>query len=328
MTSTSDEDSPPRLQRAPLRPPGHEMAINSELISLRQRLGFCLGHVLNDLCASMWFTYLLLFFHRVLQFDNVYAGVIMFTGQIADGISTLFVGYFSDRDAFPVCDRYGRRKAWHLVGTLCVLISFPFIFSSCLGCSQAHQKAQIVYYCAFVVIFQFGWAATQISHLAIIPEMSPLTSERTGLTSKRFAATVASNVTVYALAWLYLGMGNGGDGQVGPDDEGSFRAVMFTVILVGTLTSLAFHVLVRPRQENAINASPNETASDNGRDDDAGVERMTVLAWLKEPQFYQIAFVYMTTRLFINLSQGYMPIYLQVMHTRHAEYAIDSYTRR
>ena len=34
-------------------------------LSLARKLGYGLGHVANDLCASMWFTYLLLFFHQV-----------------------------------------------------------------------------------------------------------------------------------------------------------------------------------------------------------------------------------------------------------------------
>ena len=34
-------------------------------LRLGQRLGYGLGHVLNDLCASMWFTYLLLYYHQV-----------------------------------------------------------------------------------------------------------------------------------------------------------------------------------------------------------------------------------------------------------------------
>ena len=33
--------------------------------------------------------------------------------------------------------RYGRRKSWHLVGTICVLTSFPFLFMACLGCAQS-----------------------------------------------------------------------------------------------------------------------------------------------------------------------------------------------
>jgi Na+/melibiose symporter-like transporter len=34
-------------------------------LPLSVKLGYGLGHILNDLCASMWFTYLLLFFHQV-----------------------------------------------------------------------------------------------------------------------------------------------------------------------------------------------------------------------------------------------------------------------
>ena len=33
--------------------------------------------------------------------------------------------------------------------------------------------------------------------------------------------------------------------------------------------------------------------------------------WFREPQFYQVAAVYMATRLFVNLSQAYIPLYLQ-----------------
>ena len=34
-------------------------------LSLRLKIGFGLGHVLSDLMASIWFTYLLLYFHEV-----------------------------------------------------------------------------------------------------------------------------------------------------------------------------------------------------------------------------------------------------------------------
>lgn len=39
-----------------------------------QRLSYAVGHFLNDLCASMWFTYLLVFYHSVLGFQSFYAG--------------------------------------------------------------------------------------------------------------------------------------------------------------------------------------------------------------------------------------------------------------
>lgn len=43
-------------------------------LSVPRRLSYAVGHFLNDLCASMWFTYLLVFYHAVLGFQNTYAG--------------------------------------------------------------------------------------------------------------------------------------------------------------------------------------------------------------------------------------------------------------
>jgi len=38
---------------------------------------------------------------------------------------------------------------------------------------------------------------------------------------------------------------------------------------------------------------------------------MRINDWFKEPQFYLVAGVYMSTRLFVNLSQAYLPLYIQ-----------------
>lgn len=40
-----------------------------------------------------------------------------------------------------------------------------------LPVQDSDQYAQMIYYSGFVIIFQFGWAAIQISHLALIPEL-------------------------------------------------------------------------------------------------------------------------------------------------------------
>ena len=41
-------------------------------------------------------------------------------------------------------------------------------------------------------------------------------------------------------------------------------------------------------------------------------QQKSIISWFKEYQLYQIALIYMTTRLFVNLSQAYIPLYLQV----------------
>lgn len=105
----------------------NEQIITEDYSEIIQYLPFSLkllygtGHVLNDICASMWFTYLLVFFHLVLGFNSTLAGVILFIGQIADALATSFVGFYSDKNNdFWLC-KYGKRKTWHLIGTYILL---------------------------------------------------------------------------------------------------------------------------------------------------------------------------------------------------------------
>ena len=134
------------------------------------------------------------------------------------------------------------------MGTICVLVSFPFLFMPAIGlsvdscensnlttsipehggstqlpntdstviitsttegeCEPQGELAVVGYYSAFVVLFQFGWATVQISHLSMIPDITSDEAERMALTSVRYAATVMSNLLVYAICWLLLETGN------------------------------------------------------------------------------------------------------------------------
>ncbi|MBN3301892.1 MFS12 protein, partial [Amia calva] len=285
---------------------------------LCQRLSYSVGHFLNDLCASMWFTYLLVYYHSVLGFMNTYAGILLLAGQVADGICTPLVGYESDRTAG--CGTYGKRKTWHLVGTISVLLSFPFIFNPCLGCSEdTPQWVGLTYFVPFIVIFQFGWAATQISHLSLIPELVTNDHEKVELTAFRYAFTVIANITVYAVAWLLFHF------QAGPAEDPSvidslshqdipiFRNLALIVVGIGAVFSLLFHFGTKEKGH-----SPVEAASDDREKQPLILRALPAQPhsllqwkhWLKEPAFYQVAMLYMCTRLIVNLSQTYISMYL------------------
>lgn len=61
--------------------------MESEVLRGYQIIGYGVGHFYNDLCASMWFTYLLLFLEKVVNMKSSVAGLIMLIGQV----STLFI---------------------------------------------------------------------------------------------------------------------------------------------------------------------------------------------------------------------------------------------
>lgn len=284
-------------------------SIHHQTLPLTQRLAFSVGHVQNDLCSAVWFTYLLVYMQQILQFSPKLAGATLLIGQIADGLATPFVGLESDREPFIlICLRYGKRKAWHLLGTLAVAVTFPLIFTKCIGCEHSHESAQFIYYAALIVIFQFGWAAVQISHLSLIPVLTPCSKQRVELNAWRYAFTVAANITVYSVAWAFLGLETDGrsTNEVCPRDAGKFQYIVLVVVTIGVFFSFLFHSIVNENQSTSSFDPMRDSVDYSLR-----ANHLRWHHWFALGKFYKVGLLYMATRLNVNLTQAYIPFYLQ-----------------
>ncbi|CAF0745666.1 unnamed protein product [Rotaria sp. Silwood1] len=278
-----------------------------DVVSKRSKFAYSVGHILNDLSASMWFSYLLVFYHRVVNFSNASAGYLLLIGQIADAISTTFVGFESDR-ARTGLFHYGRRKTWHLIGVICVLSSFPFCFNLCVGCKYSDLWAKFIYYTMFIIIFQFGWSCSQITHLAMINELTHKDGERVALNSYRYAWTVISNIFVYTMASVLLGFHPSNDEtDITSADAPIFRTLAFIVVGIGLICMIIFHVGLKeseqPAEETEYRLQLSLTSS--GR-----LKRMTWKKFLREKEFYQCTFIWMCARVILNVTQVFLPLYI------------------
>ena len=153
-------------------------------LPLKQKFSYGVGHVLNDLVANAWFSYLLIYLTKVAELTNSHTGYVAMCGQVTDGICTPIIALLNDR---TVC-RYGRRKIWHVVGWVAVCVTFPLLFTRAVLPVDTGTVMKLVYYIAVAGVFQFGWGCMQISHLSLIPEISRRDSERVELNAIRFVA--------------------------------------------------------------------------------------------------------------------------------------------
>lgn len=146
---------------------------SSSSLNFLQRLGYGFGHVYNDLCAAVWFSYVLLYLQKVRLLPPIEAGALVMLGQISDAVATPVVGW--------ITDKWSTKQKWHMFGTLLIFVSFPLMFSvDPTPADPAQWWWSAVYYGAIVMVFQFAWAMVQITHLSIIPELS-LTGECSSL---------------------------------------------------------------------------------------------------------------------------------------------------
>ena len=158
----------------------------------------------------------------------------------------------------------------------------------------------------------------------------------------RYAGTIISTILVYAAMWCWLGI-NKDSSTFGPLDAPIFRNVALLTLGVGGFCSLLFHLMVKSKsqvlkEESDIREHLQNECNDNrlGNNDIRVVSHqdipenrdivqsetasmsasnnasINVSDWLRNPQLYQVAGLYMFSRLFVNVSQAYMPLYLNV----------------
>ncbi|XP_065566090.1 major facilitator superfamily domain-containing protein 12-like isoform X2 [Artemia franciscana] len=213
-----------------------------------------------------------------------------------------FFGVKENRDVTNESQERTHSQEKQLKGILDWLKEWKF-YKPCLGCQDSHKWAQLIYYAAFVTIFQIGWAAVQISHLTLIPILAKDDRARTEITSYRYACTVISNITVYIITWTAFELSSSATSTISAENVDQFRKIVFIAVAIGATFSAIFFFGVKENRD-VTNESQERTHSQEK-------QLKGILDWLKEWKFYKVAILYMSTRLFVNLSQVYLPLYLQ-----------------
>ena len=154
-----------------------------KLLRFHRKVAYAAGNFITVLAISVWFPYNVTFFQKVIGLTPNNAGYIVLFGQIGGAISTPFIGMWSDQ---CLCRIPGRRKVFHLLGVICVTCVFFFIWNKCLSCNDDPQFYKVLYFSSFAIVFQFGWASTQLGQLSLLPELCREKKTQVELNSMRY----------------------------------------------------------------------------------------------------------------------------------------------
>ncbi|CAF2407901.1 unnamed protein product [Rotaria sp. Silwood2] len=172
---------------------------------------------------------------------------------------------------------------------------------------DSHLWVQFIYYALFIIIFQFGWACSQITHLAMINDLTHKDGERVALNSYRFAWTFISNIIVYTTASILLGFSSShSESTITSADAPTFRTLTLIVIGVGLICMIIFHVVLKESKqitEETENCSVLLSTSSRR------LKRMTWKSFLCEKEFYQCTVIWMCARVIFNITQTFLPLY-------------------
>ena len=153
-----------------------------------QRFACGVGHVMNDITRQLLFSFRLVIFMQVFGLSAANAGWLMLYGLITAATSSAIGAFLIDSFKIPYLSKtLGKRKAWHLIGTIVGAIAIPLYFSSCFLCqSDQGQWQQMIYIPVLNTILSFSFGLMEISHLSIIPAIAKDQSEAVELNAWRY----------------------------------------------------------------------------------------------------------------------------------------------
>jgi Na+/melibiose symporter-like transporter len=135
----------------------------------------------------------------------------------------------------------------------------------------------------------------------MINELTHRDGERVALNSYRYALTVVSNIFVYAVTSVLLGIHSGRDkNDITSEDADVFRSLTLIVIGIGFFCMIIFHIGVK---ESALPAEETEQRLQLSLTSSGRLKRMTWKSFLREKEFYQCAAIWMFTRVILNVTQ-------------------------
>ncbi|OAY64083.1 Major facilitator superfamily domain-containing protein 12, partial [Ananas comosus] len=251
-------------------------------------LSYGSGHMLNDITSACWFTYLLLFLTDI-GLSPRDAAVVMLSGQTADAFTTIFAG--------ELIDRFGHFKLWHAGGSILVAISFSSVFGGCVPCKVLRTDSSVletVGYSTFAAIFNVGWAVTQVSHMSMVNCITLNPTSRVALASCRNAFTMIANLSLYAIALAVFSAYNT---MQSISIVIQYRWIAYLSIFIGCCFVCVFLLGTKePELKKQIQCK--------------NLSRISWAHWFKKVLYYQVAVVYMLTRLVTNVSQALLAFYV------------------
>ena len=150
-----------------------------------QRFSCGVGNVLNDVIRQLVSSFRLVFFMRVLGLSAANAGWMMLFGQLLLAFVSPFSALLVDRINIPfLSKKLGKRKSWHLIGTILESVVTPLYFASCFAC-QGKQWQAMLYVGVLNVFLALAYSFVDISHLSIILAVAKNQSEAVELNAMR-----------------------------------------------------------------------------------------------------------------------------------------------
>ena len=221
------------------------MSSNSEILSVREKIGYSLGDLAANLIFQTLMTFLAYFYTDVYRIPAATAATIIFVvGLLGAFVFTPLVAVLADRTN----SRWGKFRPWIL------WTAIPFGVLSLLAFSTPDlgPQGKVIYAAGTYTLLVLVYAANNLPYSALSGVLTGNMGERNSLSAYRFVAVMVAQLVVQALLLPLVNILGDGDRVQGFQNTMLLFAVVGTVFFLITFFTTRERVIPAPEQKSSI----------------------------------------------------------------------------
>lgn len=271
---------------------------NTKTISRNIFFGYTFGHVLNDMTASLWFTYILVFLQKHGDMSETHAGVVFLTGQIVDAVFNPISGIAIDNMS------NGSSKIYYvLFGSIGVALSFSLLWFVPPFLDGATPWYRVLWFSGWAAVFNIFWSFVQVAHFSLVDELATTTSAKLSLNKAAQVGSAMSAMLTFAIARVAF--------HLNTDHNTQFLVLVFCVIGTGCLAVFIFvSVLLKFVCAPKSDKDETKTNLEGTRSSDRYGKRIPWYGYFCVRDFYKSIVLYTKSRMIMIIVMTFLAPYL------------------
>jgi glycoside/pentoside/hexuronide:cation symporter, GPH family len=215
-----------------------------EKLALKEKIGYALGDTAANIAWRSILTFLLVFYTDVFGISAAAAGLLLLVGRVSDGALDIVVGMLADRTN----TKHGKFRPWILWTAVPLGLMVVLTFTT----PNFSYSGKLVYAYITYILMLFIYTANNIPYSALMGVMTGSHTERTSLSSFRFAgAYLGGLITQGLLIYLVMFLGHGNK-NLGYQHSMYLFAVLMVIFLLITYFSTRERVIPSKDQQTNV----------------------------------------------------------------------------
>tara|TARA_B100001057_G_scaffold49577_1_gene44187 strand:+ start:114 stop:1583 length:1470 start_codon:yes stop_codon:yes gene_type:complete len=218
---------------------------DSQVLSVKEKIGYSLGDLAANLVFQTLVTYLAFFYTDIYGLETIDASaIILVVGLVAAFGFNPIIGTLSDRTN----SRWGKFRPWILFSSIPLGIVALLAFST----PDFEYKGKVIYAAVTYTLLLLLYAANNLPYSALSGVITGDMGDRNSLSSYRFVAVMFAQFFVQVFMLPIIETAGGGDKAQGIEIVMTWLAIIGTVMLLITFFTTKERIIPKPEQKSSV----------------------------------------------------------------------------